>query len=666
MQTELLKEIRQVLQSFPQYWNGETLRRFDVVTAIENKEPNLIKAIISNQKLKLAYSTDIDGVLLFDFAKLVGLIQYKEYWNDSYTKYKNKIGLTIGGNYLDYNTDVVLTFPFKDCVLEGGMSKAEVANKDDFTEVYYNEVVASDEIDRLFSPKVLTKAVRYSRGGIENVVEFSDKDNLIIKGNNLLALHSLKERFLGKIKLIYIDPPFNTGSDDFPYNDKFNRSTWLTFMKSRIEVAKELLTDDGVIFVHCDYNEDSYLRVLLDEVLTEDNFVSNIAVRSSTPSGTKTAHKDKKIIKQKDTILVYKKNNIKIKPQYSARETWDTHYSVFLYKEDGKYKSEKLIDVLKNNGFSYNTLDEIDPKNEKIRKFILENKNNVGRWQSHKNKELEILSRNQYSNEIYEHQNNGETVGLYYNGQVFTPISQGLKEVIVGNKLQEYWSILVCDFWGDIDFQNTQNEGDVSFPKGKKPEALLHRIIDMTTTEGDIVLDYHLGSGTTAAVAHKMGRQYIGIEQMDYIETLAVERLKNVIERDETGISKAVNWQGGGSFVYFELAKLNQNYLEKISQADNTDQLLDILKTMKAEAYLNYQIQLDKILKQTYEKDGVNHEITFIQLSLSEQKEILIGLLDKNQLYINLSEMDDQNMQVSNSDKQFTQSFYQINRQQGE
>ncbi|HDR1570056.1 TPA: site-specific DNA-methyltransferase, partial [Pasteurella multocida] len=171
---------------------------------------------------------------------------------------------------------------------------------------------------------------------------------------------------------------------------------------------------------------------------------------------------------------------------------------------------------------------------------------------------------------------------MYYNGQVFTPISQGLKEVIVGNKLQEYWSILVCDFWGDIDFQNTQNEGDVSFPKGKKPEALLHRIIDMTTTEGDIVLDYHLGSGTTAAVAHKMGRQYIGIEQMDYIETLAVERLKNVIERDETGISKAVNWQGGGSFVYFELAKLNQNYLEKISQADNTYQLLDILKTMKA------------------------------------------------------------------------------------
>ncbi|HHV6359626.1 TPA: DNA methyltransferase, partial [Haemophilus influenzae] len=139
-------------------------------------------------------------------------------------------------------------------------------------------------------------------------------------------------QFKGKVKLIYIDVPFNTGNDSFGYNDKFSRSTWLTFMKNRLEVAKDLLADDGVIFVHCDYNEDSYLRVLLDEIFTEDNFVANVAVRSSTPSGTKTAHKDKKIIKQKDTILFYKNNNLKLKPQYSARETWDTHYSLFLIK----------------------------------------------------------------------------------------------------------------------------------------------------------------------------------------------------------------------------------------------------------------------------------------------------------------------------------------------
>lgn len=163
-----------------------------------------------------------------------------------------------------------------------------------------------------------------------------------------------------------------------------------------------------------------------------------------------------------------------------------------------------------------------------------------------------------------------------------------------------------------------------------------------------------------------MGRQYIGIEQMDYIETLPVERLKKVIDGEQSGVSKVVGWQGGGEFVYFELAKLNQDYVEKINQANSTEQLLCLLETMKAEAYLNYQIQLDKILQQPYEKEGVDHEITFGELSLAEQKEILIGLLDKNQLYINLSEMDDQNMQVSDSDKQFTQSFYQIARQKGE
>jgi len=155
---------------------------------------------------------------------------------------------------------------------------------------------------------------------------------LIIKGNNLLALHSLKSEFNGQVKLIYIDPPYNTGNDSFKYNDKFNQSTWLTFMKNRIEIAKELLSDDGVIFVQCDYNQDAYLKVLMDEI-NGLNFVADIAVKSSTPSGIKTAHKNKKIIKQKDTILVYKQNMIEIEPQYTPRENWDSHYNLYLTKE---------------------------------------------------------------------------------------------------------------------------------------------------------------------------------------------------------------------------------------------------------------------------------------------------------------------------------------------
>ena len=193
MDTVLLQILNDIFKQFPQFWNGEKLQRSLVIDAIQKKDPQVIKALIANQKVKSIYGTEIDDVLIFDFDKLASLLKYKEYWADSFTKYRNKVGLTSSGKYLDYSSDVVLDFPFKDCVLEGGMTK-EDQRKD---EVYYNEVIARDEIDRLFSPKVFINSKRYTKDGVEeNINEFKD-DNLIIKGNNLLALHSLKERYTG-------------------------------------------------------------------------------------------------------------------------------------------------------------------------------------------------------------------------------------------------------------------------------------------------------------------------------------------------------------------------------------------------------------------------------------------------------------------------------------
>jgi len=176
METNLIRELNSVLKLFPEFWQGETLLRSKVIDALKAKEPKLIKALIGSEKIKQNYSTDIEGVLIFDFDKLIGLLRFKEYWPDSFTKYRNKIGLTCDGKYLDYDTDVVLSFPFKDCVLEGGMTKEEQGRD----EVYYNEVIARDEIDRLFSPKVFTNTKRYSKDGVEeNITEFKDDDNLI-------------------------------------------------------------------------------------------------------------------------------------------------------------------------------------------------------------------------------------------------------------------------------------------------------------------------------------------------------------------------------------------------------------------------------------------------------------------------------------------------------
>lgn len=213
--------------------------------------------------------------------------------------------------------------------------------------------------------------------------------------------------------------------------------------------------------------------------------------------------------------------------------------------------------------------------------------------------------------------------------------------------------MLLCDFWSDIDFQNTQNEGGVSFPTAKKPEVLIARIIELATNENDIVMDYHLGSGTTCAVAHKIGRQYIGIEQLDYGENDSVERLKNVINNEQSGVSKAYNWQGGGSFVYLELKKYNQTFIEQIEVAKDTETLLKIWEQMKTKSFLNYNVDIKK-------QD--EHLEEFKALSLAEQKQHLCEILDKNQLYVNLSSLYDADFKCSEEEKRLNRDFYNLKK----
>ena len=208
---------------------------------------------------------------------------------------------------------------------------------------------------------------------------------------------------------------------------------------------------------------------------------------------------------------------------------------------------------------------------------------------------------------------------------------------------------LLSDFWSHISWAGIANEGGVKLKNGKKPEKLLKQILDISTEPGDLVLDYHIGSGTTAAVAHKMNRQYIGIEQMNYIETLVVERLKKIIDGEQGGISKSVNWQGGGSFVYCELAKANQIFIESIQDAKNTEELITIWNEMQDKAFLSYLFN-----KKSFDKLRAN----FLELTISEQKKFLIEILDKNMLYVPLSETDDQTYKITESDKILNKHFF--------
>ncbi len=247
--------------------DGELLK-WVIINKAQNYDAELIALLLQNEIVKEKFFVDVNGVLVFKQTLFLGFLEQKNYLKDSYTQYKNKIGLNIDGKYLSQRNEVALVWPFKDCVLEGGQSREE----DKRAEIFFNETLAQDEISQLFDPKVLTAAVKHSTEGTEICTEFSRNeqgtisDNLIIKGNNLIALHTLKKEFAGKVKLIYIDPPYNTGNDSFKYNDSFNHSTWLTFMKNRLDIAKQMLSEDGTIAISIDQKEIIYLQVLCDEV----------------------------------------------------------------------------------------------------------------------------------------------------------------------------------------------------------------------------------------------------------------------------------------------------------------------------------------------------------------------------------------------------------------
>ena len=242
METKINQEIRKALKEFDdKYFIDETVNKQRVIQDLYNYDSELISVLLNSDLLKENFTMQIAGTTIFQINNLIELFEADEYWKDSYTKYSNKIGLTSGGKFLDESTEVVLDFPYKDTVLKASMSK-ENTDKDDLRpeEPFLNEIIAKEEIDVLLDKKVLVNIRRYSEVG-ESELDSFDDDNLIIKGNNLLALHTIKGRYAKRVKLIYIDPPYNTGSDGFAYNDKFNHTTWLTFMKSRLEIAYDML-----------------------------------------------------------------------------------------------------------------------------------------------------------------------------------------------------------------------------------------------------------------------------------------------------------------------------------------------------------------------------------------------------------------------------------------
>ena len=605
---------------------------------------------------------------MFDKQGFLNFLESKDFLPDSYTAFKNKIGLTDrNGNYLSDNDDVVLSFPYKDCVLVGGQDKDDQKRE----EKMYNEILASEEISTLFSPKVLTNIKRFGKISSQSVsqsdVMFSENDNLIIKGNNLIALASLLKRYEGKVKCIYIDPPYNTGNDSFNYNDRFNHSTWLTFMKNRLELAKKLLSDNGVITVQCDDREQAYLKVLMDEIFGRENFLNCVAVKMSENTGVKMNHAKNRFPKLKEYILIYTKPSFKefIEIDKYKEEEWDSENNIFienltreqrnlLVKLEMKERNNEEDVVIGNNILKFA---KKVPLSDKIKSFNFKNEEEKKEW-LFKNSYRIIKTAGSSSlikvvKKIKEIPKQDLAAAVSKKGVLFfyiTDFNRGTKEprlrvIFADSNIFKN----PCDFWQDIKTSGAiSEEGGVKFVNSKKPEKILYRLIKMITKPNDLILDFFLGSGTTAAVAHKMGRRYIGIEQMDYIEDIAVERLKKVIDGEQTGISKTVNWQGGGSFVYCELKENGQKLIDSILSSDEKS-----IDEIKEKIFSDDRI-VPYITKQELEKVDKD----FLNLKLEEKKKVLMDLVDKNKLYINYSDIDNEEYDISKEEKQFNNSFY--------
>ena len=628
------QELEQLLAQNDTFMVEGVLNKNKLAELARQYNPELLNLLMSNDKVSKHFFSVLDtGVLVFKKDAFLQFLNNKEFLPDSFTVYKTKIGLATGDKYLSENQEVVLNFPYKDCVLEGGQTKDDAKRQ----EIFFNETLAPTEINRLLDDKVLTNFKRYDETGEHEVEELSDTDNLIIKGNNLIALHSLKKRYKGSVKVIYIDVPYyfrkNIG-DAFQYNSNFKMSTWLVFLKNRLEVAKQLLREDGSIWIHTGEDGMHYLKVLADAVFGQDKFVGTLPRKVRDGKSDVPFHFSQDF----DWVLVYTKGfeNQAIVGREVERKYYET-----LDFPNRPWRTADLTKQTTTKERPNSDFTMVNPKTGKEypvnpKRSWAVTKDTFDEWYQSGGigfpDDYDFMKGDRPFRRVFRDEDLAKSKPAYASSD--TLLKDFISNLLAKTKNKD----------GNDEITELFSRDDFSYAK---PEKLIKDILQVSSQEGDIVLDFFLGSGTTAAVAHKMNRQYIGIEQMDYIETVSVERLKKVIAGEQGGISKDVNWSGGGSFVYAELKNDAQDFKNKIFEATTTEELLELFELAKKSSFLSYRIDPKKLKKNE-----------FCQLSLAEQKQILSEIIDNNNLYVNYSDIDDSDYQISAEDKKINHTFY--------
>jgi adenine-specific DNA-methyltransferase len=641
-------------------------------------ESQLISLLVKNGTFKNHFFIEVDGVLVFDKIKFQRFVNNKSFLPDSYTAFKNKIGLTINDgttdNFIKAKNDVVLAWAHKDCILEGGQTKEDQKRN----EIFWNETLAPDNVDRLLDAKVFTNFKKYDKDGEHKVTKLKGDENLILKGNNLLSIASLLKKHRGNVKVVYIDPPYNTGGDanTFAYNNTFNHSSWLTFMKNRLEIAKQLLSNDGVITIAIDDEEYAHLKVLCDDIFGRENYIGTTIIQSN-PRGRTT----NTFFATTHEYCLFYANNIELAKIYNqpltAEQTKDFNeidvngkYRFLPFRRSGgtstpeerpnseftlyySKKNKNIIaiggDRIKDFNYPYEpknilTLDDDgslikhDPK-----KFISDKgddiitilpidtlgKRRVWRWSNR----LEILNSAKNSD-----------FNIVINNDKFTV---QLKDRIKGGRKPK-------TIWNDSKYDASASgtmllkklfDGEKLFSYPKSIHTVKDTLEILTRPmSNDLILDFFGGSGTTAHAVLELNkedngnRKFILCEQMDYIETVTSKRVQKIINNNQNE-----------SFIYAELLEYNQKYISQIQEAKTKEDVLKVWSEMQEKAFLSFQ----------FNKDMFNERLdAFKTASLQTMQKYLIEILDKNQLYVNFSEIEDETFAVSEEDKALNYSFY--------
>lgn len=410
--------------------------------------------------------------------------------------------------------------------------------------------------DKVIEPRILVEDIEKSYGDPHS-------ENMLIHGDNLLALKALEQDFSGMVKCIYIDPPFNTGSAFEHYDDGVEHSIWLDLMWRRLRILHSLLSEDGCIFINLDDNESAYAKIILDEIFGRSNYLNEIIVTTNKAFGYKSTSGS--LFKQANHILFYAKDRqyfLLNKESMFIEKEYDTQYKwVFqnMEQEEKMWVWKNIKDVVAEK-LGFNSAREArreleESFDQEIATYAIENADRVFRTASVTGGAL--LKRRQTINSS---KNNKKIIYRHPGDDMDYMFIGGERVIFYKERLKEIDGLflpgeLLTDIWTDISIEGLANEGGVNFPKGKKPEKLIKRCLEIGSLPGDLVLDSFLGSGTTAAVAHKMGRKYIGIELGEQANTHCLKRLVSVVEGDQSGISKSVNWKGGGGFKFYELAE---------------------------------------------------------------------------------------------------------------